>query len=274
MVRLCLKLITLPLLFLIFSCDRIEYSPNQIFDSKSPTDLNKKQLEILYQKEKESSSDTIRFILTGDTQRAYDQAVHLVREANKIKDLDFVLLNGDISDFGLLQEMKWISSIYQDLNVPFITIIGNHDLVANGMQVYQKMFGELNFNFTYKGVKFICHDANSREYQFNGSIPDINWLSEQLKEENNLNVEGIIGISHIPPRSYDFDPNLRKEYEELFNSNSKVIACLHSHENVSETFYPFPDSIPFIVTNAVQNREFLYVEIVNGKMIKHENVIY
>lgn len=83
-----------------------------------------------------------------------------------------------------------------------------------------------------------------------------------------------MGISHIPPRSGDFDPNISTAYEELFNSNPKVMACLHSHENVSETFYPFEGSIPFIVTNAVQNREFLYVEIANGKMIKHENIIY
>jgi hypothetical protein len=96
-------------MFLLFTtilsaCNNIEFSPNQAFDKDSPTNLNQKNLALLYQKP--VTSDTLRFILSGDTQRAYDQAVDLVNVANKIPDLDFLIINGDISDFGLLQEKK------------------------------------------------------------------------------------------------------------------------------------------------------------------------
>src|SRR5690606_20003552 len=177
------KLIFLPFIisvFLLISCDRLEYSPNQKFDKNSPTALNAKNLEKLYSSPN-NSDDTLRFILTGDTQRAYDQATALVDVANSYPKLDFVLLNGDISDFGLLREMKLVTQIYDGLKVPYITIIGNHDLIANGMAVYHRMFGDLNFSFTHKGVKFICHDTNSREYRFDKTVPNINWIAKELE---------------------------------------------------------------------------------------------
>jgi hypothetical protein len=258
------------LLLFLSGCDNIEFSPNQAFDRDSPVNLNAKNLKLL--KERPILSDTLRFILSGDTQRAYDQAVDLVKVANKIPNLDFLIINGDISDFGLLQEKKWIYDIFKNLKVPYIGVVGNHDLIANGVMVYEKMFGDFNFSFIYKGVKFICHDTNSREYNFNGKVPDLNWIKKELQNTND--VEGIISVAHIPPRSGDFDSNLRTSYEELLNSNPKTIASLHSHENDNAAYFPFEGSIPFIVSEAVINREFLYVEIYNGKLIKYENIKY
>lgn len=253
------------------ACHELEYSPNQKFDRNSPTELNAKNLKKLQENE-HLSDDTVRFILTGDTQRSYDQAVDLIALANKYPKLDFVLLNGDISDFGLLKEMETITKIYEKLQVPYITIIGNHDLVANGSYVYKRMFGELNFSFIYKNIKFICHDTNSREYHFNGKIPDLDWLSEELKTDSTI--YGVISVGHVPPRSDDFDPALKRPYESLLNRTPKFIASLHSHENTNDIYYPFPDGVPFIVSNAVTNRQFLYVEIANGKLIKNETIKY
>ncbi len=259
----------LSLLF-ITSCDRIEYSPNQKFDKNSPTDLNAKNLEKL--QAANPSDDTLRFILTGDTQRAYDQAKALVNVANSYPKLDFVLLNGDISDFGLLREMKLVSQIYDGLKAPYITIIGNHDLIANGMAVYQRMFGNLNFSFTYKDTKFICHDTNSREYHFNKTVPNLNWIAQELQTD--ASVKGIIGVSHIPPHSVDFDQDLRLQYEKLIVENPKFILSLHSHENNYRVTYPLDGNTPVVVSNAVQNREFLYIEVLNGSLLKYESVTY
>lgn len=265
----------LPLLFVVltfFGCDNLEYSPNQAFDGNSPTNLNAKNLAKL--KAKENAGDqTVRFILTGDTQRSYDQARDLIKLANKnYPNLDFVLLNGDISDFGLRQEMEWVTKIYEDLKFPYITVIGNHDLVANGLNAYKNMFGDLNFSFVYKNVKFICQDDNSREYQFNGKVPDLDWLGKELQTGSNVNA--IVNVAHIPPSSGDFDRKLEIPYGNLLNSFPKVVASLHSHENRDEVEFPTPGGVPFIISNAVTNRVFLYVEIADGKLLKYENVSY
>lgn len=267
--KLCFFLISA---ICIASCNGLEYSPNQSFDRNSPTDLNAKNLAKLY-KNIDNTDDTVRFILTGDTQRSYDQARDLIGVANKhFPKLNFVILNGDISDFGLRQEMEWVTTIYKDLRVPYITVIGNHDLVANGLNAYKHIFGDLNFSFVYKKVKFICHDDNSREYAFNGKIPDLAWIAKELV--TGPEVEAIVSVAHIPPTSGDFDPNLRVPYQNLLNSSPKVVASLHSHENTDKVDYPVPGGVPFITSNAVTNRVFLYVQIVNGKLIRYETVAY
>lgn len=267
-----LKIIFALFIFLNFSCDQLEYSPNQSFDRNSPTNLNAKNLAKLH-KNVNLADDTVRFILTGDTQRSYDQARALISVANNnFPKLNFVLLNGDISDFGLRQEMEWVTTIYEDLKVPYIAIIGNHDLVANGLDAYKNMFGTLNFSFVYKKVKFICHDDNSREYQFNGKIPDLNWIAQELQTGDDVNA--IVGVAHIPPTSVDFDPALSDQYQTLLNNSPKVVASLHAHENNNSVRYFTDGGIPFITSNAVTNREFLYVEIAKGKLIKYEQVSY
>ena len=259
------------ILFLFISCDRLEYSPNQSFSKNSPTDLNAKNIAKLAKSN--PVDDTLRFILTGDTQRSYDQAVALVNLANtRFPKLDFVILNGDISDFGLLQEMVWVTNIYEQLKAPYITVIGNHDLVANGRNAYKHMFGDLNFTFTHKKVKFICHDDNSREYQFDGNVPDLDWISKEL--QTGPEVDAIVGAAHIPPRGGDFDPRMEDDYVHLFNNNPKVVACIYAHENNSDFYFPVPGGVPFLVTDAVTNRECLYMEIADGKLIKHENIRY
>lgn len=260
------------LISLTVGCNNLEFSPNQSFDRNSPTDLNAKNLDLL-NKKLPKSDDTLRFILTGDTQRSYDQARALIPVVNNsYPKLDFVLLNGDISDFGISQEMEWVMDIYKDLNVPYISVIGNHDLVANGFNAYKRMFGPLNFSFVYNKVKFICFDDNSREYNFNGKTPDLDWISKEMQTDSS--VEAIVAVAHIPPTSTEFDPSLKDGYESLMNNNLKVVASLHAHESKYTVRFAKSGPVPFITSDAITNRKFVYLEIANGKLIKYESVSY
>ena len=139
---------------LLQACSSIEYSPNQSSDSKSPRDLNKKSLRRLAET---PGDDTIRFVLTGDSQREYKYSEKLVDVVNKIPGVDFVFLAGDISDFGLLQEMEWVHSIFSKLKMPYIGVIGNHDLVAKAAVVSRAIVAE--------GIvhTVLMHRAASRE---------------------------------------------------------------------------------------------------------------
>ena len=96
-------------LFLLTGCtDSLEYSPNVTSDRNTPKNLNAVNLDRL---RAVPGDDTVRFVLSGDTQRGYDEAKDFVKLANAIPGLDFVLLAGDISDFGLVQETEWITGI-------------------------------------------------------------------------------------------------------------------------------------------------------------------
>src|SRR5687768_15088524 len=178
---LTLTLIAVFILSGIYSCSKFENTPYQIDKPKMTENLNSINLSKLLANE-QNTDDTVTILFTGDSQRFYDELDDLVKVANGIPNIDFLLLAGDISDFGLLEEFMWIYERLEKLPFPYICVMGNHDLIARGSEVYTKMFGEKNFSFTYKRYKFLIHDTNSREYNFSGNVPDLNWLSGQLND--------------------------------------------------------------------------------------------
>jgi 3',5'-cyclic AMP phosphodiesterase CpdA len=245
---------------LFAACDKFEYSPNQRFDFASPSNSNRRNIERLL---RASGDDTIRFAVTGDTQRAYDNAADFIGLANKIQGLDFVVLDGDISDFGLLAEMKEVDKLYSRLNVPYIALIGNHDLSGNGEHTYRSLFGESDFSFVYKQVKFICQNTNSREYHFNGRVPDIPWISSELQTSDSVSY--FVGFGHVPPTSGDFDPALKEPYLNLLLRNPDVLATFFAHTGKTETLYPFDDAgAPLYTTGGIDNRNYSIVTIIHG----------
>lgn len=187
------------ILIMLLGCNSDEYSPNQKFNRSTPTNVNAKEISALPKKAADSS---IKIVVSGDTQRNYKESEDFVNLINARNDIDFVILNGDISDFGLLLKFNGIYKIYDKLNVPFISVIGNHHLVANGSDIYKRMFGDLNFTFNYAGIKFVCHDTNGREYNFNSTIPNMEWLRKNLKLD--AGVDRLIGFSHVPPDGWRF----------------------------------------------------------------------
>ena len=152
----------LAVLFGSTSCeDLFEYSPNQVFDTDTEINLNAKNLEWLLST---PGDDTVTIAFIGDSQRFYDELTNFIDTVNQLPNVDFVLLAGDISDFGLLEEFELINEKFTGLNKPYIGVIGNHDVLGKGDEVFERMFGPLNFSFSYQDVKFILHNTNSKEY--------------------------------------------------------------------------------------------------------------
>lgn len=258
--KLNLLLFSIYAILFCSACRKLEYSPNQKFDNNTPRNINAANLKRLLAA---PGDDTIRFVLSGDSQAAYDDLPAFIARVNATPGIDFVVLNGDISDFGLLQEFKWIESYYSKLTAPYLAVIGNHDHSANGVYVYQRMYSEqLDFSFIYKGVKFVCHNTNSREYKFSGTIPDLNFLRTQFQPEPG--VKGYFAIAHVPPTSGDFDSKLFAGYGKVLTDNGKVYAVLNAHIDKETIQYPYTSNLPVITTNSLYNRHFLVVEVVNN----------
>src|SRR5688500_17331269 len=114
------------LLIILQACDAFEYSPNQVYDKSSQIALNEKNLALLNSQPKD---DTITIAFVGDSQRFYDELTLFIDTVNNLPEIDFILLAGDISDFGLLEEFELINEKLADLTKPYIGVIGNHDVV-------------------------------------------------------------------------------------------------------------------------------------------------
>jgi hypothetical protein len=243
------------------NCTNFEYSPNEIFDKRSLKNSNAINLKSLGTGD---FDDTVKFALTGDTQLSSDELIKFYKKVNADPSLDFVVVAGDLSEFGTLKEMEWFHRSLSHLIIPYVAVIGNHDLTSKGGDAFRYMYGEFNYSFIYGGIKFICHDTNSREYNFNGQGPDIPWLKKELQAESNI--KSFIAISHVPPNSADFDQMLFNEYTSMFAQTPGFLASFHAHNHRFELLNIDDSGIPYVVTNTLQNKEFLVVEIVNNKV--------
>lgn len=253
-------------LILTQGCNKFEYSPYQTDGIKKPENLNNLNISKLLADEW-VSDDTVVILFTGDSQRFYNSLDALVAKTNSISSIDMLILSGDITDFGLLQEFLWVYERLEKLNVPYLCVIGNHDLTTNGSIIYEEMFGPKNFSFSYKGYKFLFHDTNGREYNFNGTVPDITWLSGQL---NDASAQWFVGVSHVPPYNEDFDNNLEVPYLELFASRPEFILSLHGHLHGSLDMYI--DHVRYITSYAMNDDECILLKLFNGNVSKE--VIY
>lgn len=240
-----------------------EYSPNAVFDNNSPKAINKKNIERLHQNGNPDDTVTIAFI--GDSQRFYDEVEKFTAAVNTRPGVDLVIIAGDISDFGLLAEFEWITKRLDKLKRPYIGVVGNHDVLANGEAVFQRMFGPLNDSFVYDGIRFVLHNTNSREY-LSENVPDLAWLETQLAPD--AEARFTIAVSHVPPYDKDFNRNLEKRYHELFVNTPGFLLSLHGHIHRHTDGFPYDDGIRYITSHYLEERQFTLLKIHNGEVLK------
>jgi Icc protein len=245
--------------FFIFlcGCEKLEYSPNQAFSETSENNLNRKNIDWL--RTIKDKNDTLSIAFIGDTQRFYDECEIFVNAINKRNDIDLVIIDGDISQYGLEREFEWITRTFDKLKIPYIAVIGNHDMVGNGTNIFKQTFGALDFTFVYDSVKFVCHNTNSREYSFNGKVPDIGWLQQEMI--SGPEIKTILPISHVPPYDADFDKKLEQAYARTLSSSEKVSLSLHAHVHYFQDHYPYGKEVRYINGYAMNGRAYVLVNI-------------
>lgn len=249
-------------LLLLSSCEGlVEYHPHQIILDSNDKGLTAYNLSKLYA---QTPSDTLKVLVMGDTQRFYDAAEKFVESANQFTYIDFVIHQGDISDFGMSQEFRWVHDIMKKLKWPYLTVIGNHDMLGNARKVYQEMYGSFNYSFVYGLTKFIFLDTNGREYKFKGQVPDLNWLKQELTPAASESWKQAIVVSHVPPFDADFDKQLEAPYHKTLADSKQVLVSLHGHQHSWDTKPKYDEQVNYYVTTTVKKRGYSYLKIWNG----------
>jgi Icc protein len=243
------------LAMLLVGC--VKYSPYEVTVSDDEANQTAKNLVKLQQLDQRS--DTITFAFIGDTQRFYDESYDFVRAVNQKTEVEFVVISGDLTDFGLDDEFTGMLKIFKRLAVPFLTVIGNHDLIYNGEEVYEEMFGELDYSFLYKQIKFIHLNTNSREFAFNGKVPNINWLNNQLSDTANYTNAVVIG--HVPPGHDDFDARLELPYANTLAKWGKTTLSMNGHNHNFNIGTPYNDGIIYLNSFSVSKGYYVVVKL-------------
>jgi 3',5'-cyclic AMP phosphodiesterase CpdA len=253
------KSIALSLLVICGCSDTFEYSPNQRHDGDTPRNVNNRNLQRLQQ---QPADDTVRFVFIGDSQRFYDQLAPFVKSVNRLPRTDFVILAGDISDFGLLQELEWVNDELEQLKLPYFAVIGNHDVIGNGDRTFERFFGPLNYAFTYQRHKFVFHNTNGREY-VTANVPDLPWLAQQL---NDPEPEYFIGVSHVPPYDGDFARALEEPYRDLLSGTPNFVLSLHGHQHRFTDGYPYEDGVRYMTSPYFEERFYVLITLYQGQI--------
>lgn len=239
------------------SCEGLfQYSPNEVRLDEQEKNLNGKNIHKILALQPRKN---FRFILIGDTQRFYEEVDDFVASVNGLDDIAFVIQAGDLSDFGLTKEFRWMNDRLGKLKMPYVVVIGNHDMLANGEKIYGQMYGPQNFSFTYSGTKFVCLNTNSNERGFDGTIPDMAWLTKELTDT--LNFESAFVVSHMPPFDVNFDKRMEQPYAHLMTSSKKIQMSLHGHQHIASRSAPYGDGFEYLVAGAAKKREYYIITV-------------
>jgi len=243
-------------LVLQFSCkDPFQYNPNEVLLPDDHKNLNQKSISAI---EAQPLKDTLNFIVIADPHHDYENLEDFVGKVNSMPDISFVLVAGDLTSFGLQTEFITFCDILHEVKVPCVAVIGNHDILAKGEFVYKEMFGPTDFSFHCNGNKFVCLNSNSREYNFNGLVPDVGWLNQQLANAYEFN--NIFVISHIAPFDADFDSNLEQGYKDALGQTENVRMSLHGHSHDYYYADHYYDGVMYLITDDIKDRSFSLIK--------------
>ncbi len=205
-------------------CDAFRVHPYAVPQDDAHRDRTEKNLRRLAAIE---PGETFVFAVLGDSQRWQDEVPPAVKSVNADPSVAFAIHVGDITEFGLAREYVWQNEYHDELDVPLLTVVGNHDLLGNGGTIYDSVFGPRNYTFLFGRTKFVMLDTNGREYGFNGSVPDIAWLERELLPDPTWDEAIVVG--HVPPDNGDFDRQLEEPYYAALYRWGNVVLSLHGH---------------------------------------------
>ena len=255
--------ISLLLLIVLPGCEKpFSYSP---FEARVETrfqNTTAKNLERLRTLDT-LTSPVFKIALISDTHYHFDNLRAAVDDINKRGECTFVIATGDITENGLMKEFEIFHNIMSNLRSPYVTVIGNHDYLANGGEVYSQMFGAFNYTFTFHGVRFIMFDNVIWE---SNKSADYSWLANALSatDENEF-IQHKIVFSHIPP----FDGQLA-ENKGFFHSmlaRNDVKLSVHGHRHTYYNDHYFGDDISYVTVGSPQHRSYAMLTITQDQLV-------
>jgi predicted phosphodiesterase len=171
----------------------VEFSAFEVDVAEDERDQTARNLYALSQQS--AASGEFQIAVLSDSHQFYQELCALVETLNARDDLRFAMHLGDMAQAGLRQEFRWTLTCLQRLNIPFLTAIGNHDLISNGPHVYRAMFGDYEYRFDFGGARFVVFNGNYVEVE--RPIDDLAWLRSAT--EPSAEIETLIVFGHQPP---------------------------------------------------------------------------
>ena len=164
-----------------------------------------------------------------------------VNDINNLDDIDFIILSGDITEFGSDEELNEAKSIISKLNTPWYIVPGNHDSKwsESGNNSFFRIFGCEEFAFEAGDYLFIGTASGPNMRMAPGLVPheQIVFLDSVLNSMQDVD-QPIIFVNHYP-----LDNSLSNWYkiiDLLKTRNIQADLLGHGHANKLFDFEGIP----------------------------------
>src|SRR5882724_6686402 len=164
-----------------------------------------------------------------------------VRDINSATGLSFVVLSGDVTEYGSREQLRLAKEILDGLKLPCHVIPGNHDTKwsESGATDFPHLWKEDRFVFQHEGFTFIgMHQGPLMKMGDGHWAPqDVRWLEETLKGLKDKN-QPLVFVTHYP-----IDDGIANWYvvlDLLKQYNIQVALCGHIHRNNEASFEGVP----------------------------------
>ncbi len=206
----------------------------------------------------EGNRASYKVALVSDPQMYPGAFERVIKRINGMSDVSFILLSGDLAETGIKAEFEWACKAMSKSIKPIFAVVGNHDALSFGKEVWLRTFGVFDYSFTYQDSKFVAYNDNKYEFD---NVPDRDWLeAEAAGSAARLNT---IAVSHIPP--WDNDLELSGELEAY-----GFDLTIHGHEHDFDFWQLFDVQLPHYITSFTKEKEY-GILTVSGSELSLEN---
>jgi outer membrane protein assembly factor BamB/predicted MPP superfamily phosphohydrolase len=164
-----------------------------------------------------------------------------VRDINSLTGLSFVVISGDITEYGSLEQLRLAKGILDGLKIPCHLVPGNHDTKwsESGATDFARLWGADRFNFEFGGIRFVgMHEGPVMKMADGFWAPqDVRWLQEVLSKMPDPQ-QPLIFVTHYP-----IDDGIANWYavlDLLKQHNVQAALCGHIHRNKADVFEGVP----------------------------------
>ncbi len=192
-----------------------------------------------------SSAQQLRFAHVTDTHvgslTGAEDLSKTVEDINSQADIDFVLLTGDITEFGSDEELRQARKIIDRLHKPWYALPGNHDTKwsESGNNSFVEIFGAEKFSFNKGGFLFVGTSSGPNMRMAPGLVPReqlvfLDSILTPLKKTR----QPVIFVNHYP-----LDESLANWCEVidlLHTVNIQATLLGHGHANNLLNFEGIP----------------------------------
>ncbi len=206
---------------------------------------------------------------------AYNDLKRSVEQINRTKDLDFVIVSGDITEEGDRASLKRAKFLLDQLTVKYYITSGNHETKwsESGVTDFGHIFGSDRFIFEHKGFLFLGFNSGPVIRMADGHVApqDISWLKKELDKVGKE--RPVILVTHYPLLDGDVD-NWYDVTDAVRPYNIRVILGGHYHRNLIQNY----DGIPAIINRSnLRGKEkvggYSLYEVNADSILVYENVI-